>query len=86
MNPKLAAKRKASAPFFSGFSLQAFDQQTMDRYCELWVEMAGGGKAPDYPDLWIAACASTQGVALVTRNPKHFKNIPHIQEVSYELH
>jgi len=72
-------------PFYSGFLLQAFDQQTMDRYCELWVEMAREGKAPDYPDLWIAACASIRGVPLVTRNVKHFKNIPHIQVVGYEL-
>ncbi len=73
------------ASFYSGFLLQAFDQQTMDRYCELWVEMAREGRAPGYPDLWIAACASVRGVALVTRNPKHFKNIPRIQVMSYDL-
>ena len=71
--------------FYSGFLLQPLDQQTMDRYCEIWVRMAKNGNAPDYPDLWIAACASVRGSALVTRNPKHFKNIPDLQVLSYEI-
>ncbi|MFZ4776130.1 MAG: type II toxin-antitoxin system VapC family toxin [Terrimicrobiaceae bacterium] len=71
--------------FYNGFLLQALDQKSMDRYCELWVEMSRKGNAPDYPDLWIAACACARGVALITRNPKHFKNIPGLQVISYGL-
>lgn len=72
-------------PFYSGFLLLALDQKTMDCYCELWGVMAGNGKAPDYPDLWIAACAVTRGIPVLTRNAKHFNQIPGLDVVAYEL-
>jgi predicted nucleic acid-binding protein len=71
--------------FYSGFLLLALDQKTMDCYCNLWVAMAGKGKAPDYPDLWIAACAVARGIPVITRNPKHFSQIPELEIVAYEL-
>lgn len=71
--------------FYQGFLLLALDQSTMDRYCDLWCRMARVGKAPDYPDLWIAACATARSIPLMTRNPKHFEAIPDLEVVSYEL-
>jgi len=73
------------ASFYSSFLLLALDQGTMDRYCELWVEMARSGKAPDYPDLWIAAAASARNRPVITRNPKHFDAIPALDVVGYKL-
>lgn len=73
------------ASFYSNFLLLALDQKTMDRYCELWVEMARRGKAPDYPDLWIAAAACARNTPLITRNPKHFDGMPGLDVISYTL-
>jgi len=71
--------------FYSGFLLLALDQKTMDCYCHLWVGMTGKGKAPDYPDLWIAACAVSRGIPALTRNAKHFVQIPGLEVLAYEL-
>ncbi|NBU73107.1 MAG: type II toxin-antitoxin system VapC family toxin [Bacteroidetes bacterium] len=73
------------ASFYSSFLLLALDQKTMDRYCELWVEMARRGKAPDYPDLWIAAAACARNTPLITRNPKHFDGMPGLEVIGYAL-
>jgi predicted nucleic acid-binding protein len=71
--------------FYGGFLLLALDQKTMDCYCSLWVAMAGKGKAPDYPDLWIAACAVARGIPVLTRNARHFTQIPGLKVTAYEL-
>ncbi len=71
--------------FYEGFLHQRLEQETINIYCRLWAEMARLGKAPDYPDLWITACAINRGVALLTRNPNHFKRIPRLDVVSYQL-
>jgi len=71
--------------FYAGFLLLALDQKTMDCYCELWGSMAGKGKAPDYPDLWIAACAVARAIPVLTRNAKRFTHIPGLDVVAYEL-
>ena len=73
------------ASFYSSFLLLALDQRTMDRYCELWVEMARRGKAPDYPDLWIAAVASARSTQLITRNPRHFNGVPGLEVIGYTM-
>lgn len=73
------------ASFYSSFLLLALDQKTIDRYCELWGEMARMGKAPDYPDLWIAAAACSRNTPLITRNPKHFAGVPGLEVVGYDL-
>lgn len=73
------------ATFYSSFLLLALDQKTMDCYCELWGRMARHGKAPDYPDLWIAACAYARNIAVLTRNPKHFIGIPDLEVIGYKV-
>jgi len=71
--------------FYSSFLLLALDQRTMDCSCDLWGRMARKGKAPDYPDLWIAASACARNIPLITRNPNHFTGIPSLQVIAYEL-
>jgi predicted nucleic acid-binding protein len=71
--------------FYGGFLLLPLDRKAMDCYCNLWVAMAGKGKAPDYPDLWIAACAVSRGIPVLTRNARHFAQIPGLEVVTYEV-
>jgi predicted nucleic acid-binding protein len=75
----------ALAEFFTSFHLLPLDQAAMDAYCRLWVGMARTGRAPDYPDLWIAACAVARGVPVLTRNPKHFSHVPELEVIGYEI-
>ena len=76
---------EALAEFYESFHLLALDQDTMDAYCRLWVTMARAGHAPDYPDLWIAACASARKIPVLTRNPRHFANVPELDIISYSI-
>ncbi|HWY51303.1 MAG TPA: type II toxin-antitoxin system VapC family toxin [Chthoniobacterales bacterium] len=76
---------EALAEFYEGFHLLALDQATMDAYCRLWVAMAKRGRAPDYPDLWIAACAEARKVPVLTRNPRHFPNVPDLDVIGYSI-
>ena len=57
----------------------------MDTYCRLWVGMARAGRAPDYPDLWIAACAVARKGPVLTRNLKHFCDVPELEVIGYEI-
>lgn len=73
------------AEFYKSFHLVPLDQAAMDAYCRLWVEMARAGHAIDYPDLWIAACAVAKEIPILTRNPKHFANVPDLKVIGYEI-
>lgn len=73
------------ATFYEGFALMPLDRRIIDTYCRLWGEMARRGKAPDYPDLWIAACGVARGLSVLTRNPKHFANVPGLSIVAYSI-
>ena len=76
---------EALAEFYKNFHLVALDQATMDAYCRLWVSMAKRGYAPDYPDLWIAACGAARNIPVLTRNPKHFANVPDLDVIGYAI-
>jgi len=75
----------ALAEFYASFHLLPFDQSVIGHYCRLWAEMASKGLAPGYPDLWIAACAVAGKIPVLTRNPKHFANIPELEVIAYEI-
>jgi predicted nucleic acid-binding protein len=75
----------ALAEFYASFHLLPFEQATTDVYCRLWVAMARAGRAPDYPDLWTAACAVTAKIPLLTRNPRHFADIPELEVIGYKI-
>ena len=74
---------EALTQFYGSFHLVPLDQGTIDSYCRLWVAMARIGRAPDYPDLWIAACAATRKVPVLTRNAKHFLEVPELDVLGY---
>ena len=76
---------EALAEFYKSFHLLALDQETMDTYCRLWVAMARAGCATAYPDLWIAACANARKVPVLTRNPRHFANVPELDVINYSI-
>ena len=61
------------------------EQAVNDAYCDLWVSLAKNGLSRDYPDLWFAAHALTRSSALLTRNPKHFEDIPSLEVVPYSI-
>jgi predicted nucleic acid-binding protein len=73
------------AEFLSGFLFAPMQRDTIDAYCTLWVAAAKKGKAPDYPDLWIAAHAVSRPAPLLTRNPNHFTGIPNLKAIPYTL-
>jgi predicted nucleic acid-binding protein len=75
----------ALAQFYSSFHLLPLNQETIDAYCRLWVSMARAGHAPDYPDLWIAACAVSAKLPVLTRNPGHFANVPELDVLGYSI-
>ncbi len=76
---------EALAGFYASFHLLPLDQITIDTYCRLWVTMARVGRAPDYPDLWIAACAAALKVPVLTRNPRHFCAVPQLKVIGYKI-
>lgn len=76
---------EALSEFYASFHLLPLDQATMDTYCRLWVVMARAGRALDYPDLWIAACAVAKKSPVLTRNPKHFCDVPELDVIGYEI-
>jgi len=75
----------ALAEFYASFHLLPFEQATIDAYCRLWMAMARAGRAPDYPDLWTAACAVTAKIPLLIRNPRHFADIPELEVIGYKI-
>jgi predicted nucleic acid-binding protein len=76
---------EALAEFYASFQLLPMDQATMDTYCRLWVVMARASRTPDYPDLWIAACAVARKSPVLTRNLKHFCDVPELDVIGYEI-
>ena len=76
---------EALTEFYAGFHLLPFDQTIIDVYCRLWVTMARTGRAPDYPDLWTAACAVAAEIPILTRNPKHFAGVPELEVIGYKI-
>lgn len=77
--------REALEAFYGGFLRLLLSRKTIDCYCELWGKMAKKGKAPDYPDLWIAASAVAMDAPVLTRNPDHFSGVPGLAVAGYVL-
>jgi predicted nucleic acid-binding protein len=77
--------REALEAFYGGFLRLSLNRKTIDCYCELWGKTAKKGKAPDYPDLWIAASAVAMDAPVLTRNPDHFSGVPGLAVAGYDL-
>ncbi len=71
--------------FYTEFQVQYLTQVAINIYCNLWGDLARSGKVVDYPDLWISASALEKNIPLITRNPKHFLNIPNLDVIDYEI-
>ena len=71
--------------FYEGFTLLPLRQDAIDLYANLWGKLARKGEIVDYPDLWIASTALERQAPLATRNPRHFRAIPDLEVISYEI-
>jgi predicted nucleic acid-binding protein len=71
--------------FCSDFHYAGLTRAGVKRYATLWAELAKVGRAPHYPDLWIAATALERNSPVLTRNPAHFQEVPGLEVVSYQL-
>ena len=54
------------------------DEQTLEAYARLFVQLKAAGKPIPDNDLWIGALAVQHGLSVVTRDA-HFKKIPQLQ-------
>ena len=78
-------KPEVLARFHEGFTLLPLEQGAIDLYAHLWGRLARKGEMVDYPDLWIACAALERQVPLATRNPRHFRAIPDLEVIQYEI-
>ncbi len=78
-------KPEVLARFYQGFTLLPLQQGAIDLYAQLWGKLARKGEMVDYPDLWIACAALERQVPLATRNPRHFRTIPDLKVIRYEI-
>ncbi|MCX6590893.1 MAG: type II toxin-antitoxin system VapC family toxin [Acidobacteria bacterium] len=62
----------------TGVTVLYADEQTLEAYARLFVQLKSAGTPIPDNDLWIGALAVQHGLILVTRDA-HFKKIPQLQ-------
>jgi tRNA(fMet)-specific endonuclease VapC len=62
----------------AGVTVLYADEQTVEAYARLFVQLKSAGTPIPDNDLWIGALALQHGLVLVTRDA-HFKKIPQLQ-------
>ncbi|MCX6596381.1 MAG: type II toxin-antitoxin system VapC family toxin [Acidobacteria bacterium] len=62
----------------TGVTVLYADEQTVEAYARLFVQLKSAGTPIPDNDLWIGALALQHGLVLVTRDA-HFKKIPQLQ-------
>ncbi len=62
----------------TGVTVLYADEQTVEAYARLFVQLKSAGTPIPDNDLWIGALAVQHGLMLVTRDA-HFKKIPQLQ-------
>jgi predicted nucleic acid-binding protein len=74
-----------SLRFVRMFHLAAVGIETAIQYARIVSHMRKQSKlvGSSKPDLWIAACSIEHGAILVTRNARHFENVPNLPIESY---
>lgn len=80
-NP-VAARRQAERVLAPLIVLE-FDEAAAALYGAITAALQGMGRPAGDMDVLIAAVAMTHGQPLVTRNAKHFRDIPALQVVEY---
>lgn len=75
----------ASLSFVRSFRIGSVDLDTAVRYAEVVAQLRTTSNLPgrSKPDLWIAASALQGGMPLVTRNTRHFADIPGLELIGY---
>jgi predicted nucleic acid-binding protein len=81
----MGLKREQIESFYMDFMRAELSAAALWQYAELWGKLAQAGKITDYPDLWVAVSALERDCGLVTRNAKHFRNIPELEVIGYRL-
>ena len=61
-----------------------YDQRLCYTYANIKAKLVAAGKPVADNDLWIASCAVTHAIPLVSHNRKHFENIPGLHLISEE--
>jgi len=69
--------------FLSRFALVLPDPAVAWRASRICRTLRQAGSPIGDHDLWIAASALERGLPLVTRNPRRFRRIPHLQILIY---
>lgn len=74
-----------SLAFLRLFRVGEVDIETAYRYATIVADLRHGSglTGRSKPDLWIAAWAIQHAAPLVTRNTKHFKDIPDLEIIEY---
>ena len=74
-----------SLAFLRLFRIGAVDVETAYRYATIVAELRRTAALTERskPDLWIAAYAIQHAAPLVTRNTKHFTDIPGLELIEY---
>jgi len=73
----------ALAGFLAGYSVVHSTDAIVRRYAELYAEVRREKLAVGPNDLWIAACALSLGLPLVTRNAGDFGALPGLTVLDY---
>jgi len=79
-HPERGLEQVKSLQFY--INVLPFDQETADEASEICVSLEKKGEPIEIRDLFIAATARIYGIALATRNVKHFEKIPDLQAVT----
>jgi tRNA(fMet)-specific endonuclease VapC len=78
-----AAQRALTEHTLAGFVIIDFDQAAAEHFGQITAHLAALGRPAGDMDVLIASIALAAGQLLVTRNPRHFADIPGLQTRSY---
>ncbi|MEM3630822.1 MAG: type II toxin-antitoxin system VapC family toxin [Nitrososphaerota archaeon] len=67
--------------FFSTIKLLPFDDNCAELAGQVLAELESKGKTIDYRDLFIGCITLSNGYTLITRNKKHFQDIPRLHVI-----
>jgi tRNA(fMet)-specific endonuclease VapC len=66
------------------FPILQVDLATARIHAQIWADLASSGQLVGPHDLWLAAAAIAEDLALVTANPREFRRVPGLVVVSWE--
>jgi tRNA(fMet)-specific endonuclease VapC len=69
--------------FLDSFVVVWPDEATLETYARIYVDLRGRNAMIGPNDLWIAACAATASLPLITRNPAEFRRVEGLDVIDY---